>query len=100
MEAEYIVIGINYIMKQIPPSLNALSVGKSIVSKGKFAWNIGVIMDQTLSIEQQINNICYLCCLSIRNISHKTIFNRREETLNQLLFEYITSKLDYHNALL
>ena len=68
-KTEYMVIGSNYMMKQIPPCLNSISIGDSVISKATSARNIGVIMDETLSMEQQVNNICRSCYLSIKNIS-------------------------------
>ncbi len=63
------------------------------------ARNIGVIMDSTLSMEEQVSSVCRACYLGIRDIS--TI--RRyltEEATTHLIMAFVTSKLDCNNALL
>ena len=98
-KTEYMVMGSNHMMKHIPPCLNSISIGNSIISKATSARNIGVIMDETLSMEHQVNNICRSCYLSIRNISRIRPY-LTEETTKQLVIAYVISKLDYNNALL
>ena len=55
-KTEYIVIGSNYMIQQIPLCLNSINIGHSTISKATSARDIGVIMDEELSMEQQVNN--------------------------------------------
>ena len=78
-KTEYMLIGSNYMIRQIQPCLNSISIGSSIVSKATSVQNIGVIMDQTLSMEQQVNNIIFMSFMLLKHQEHqpnKTIFDR------------------------
>ena len=61
--------------------------------------NLGLILDNTLGMEKQVNSICKSCYYQIRNIGliRKYI---NDETCKTLVQALIISRLDYGNALL
>ena len=61
--------------------------------------NLGLILDNTLGMEKQVNSICKSCYYLIRNIGliHKYI---NDETCKTLVQALIISRPDYGNALL
>jgi len=61
--------------------------------------NIGVIFDSALSMKQQISSICKVAHFHLRNIGSIRKFITRE-ACEQLIHAFITSRLDYGNALL
>ena len=61
--------------------------------------NLGVTLDQTLSFQQHISNVCHTCYLEVRTIS--TIHHYlSEDATKTLICMFVLSKLDYCNALL
>ena len=61
--------------------------------------NLGVTLDQALSFQQLISNVCRTCYLELRRIS--TIrHNLSENAIKTLICAFILSRLDYCNALL
>ena len=61
--------------------------------------NLGVTLDQTLSFQQHILNVCRTCYLELRTIS--TIRHYlSEEATKTLICAFVLSRLDYYNALL
>ena len=61
--------------------------------------NLGLILDNTLGMEKQVNSICKSFYYGIRNtgLIHKYI---NDETYKTLVQSLIISRLDYGNALL
>jgi len=61
--------------------------------------NLGLILDNTLGMEKQVNSICKSCYYQIRNIGliRKYI---NDETCKTLVQALIISRLNYSNALL
>ena len=61
--------------------------------------NIGVIFDSSLSMKQQISSICKVAHFHLRNIGCIRKFIT-QEACEKLIHAFITSRLDYGNALL
>ena len=61
--------------------------------------NLGVTVDQTLSFQQHISNVCRTCYLELRRISTIRHYPS-EDTTKTLIFGFVLSRLDYCNALL
>ena len=98
-KTEYMVIASKNMIKQIPESVKSICIGNDNIPVTSSARNIGVMMDPTLSMELQINSICRSCYQSIRDISRIRQYLSVEST-KQLITAYVTSKLDFNNALL
>ena len=61
--------------------------------------NLGVTLDQTLSFQQHISDVCRTCYLELRRIS--TIRHYlSEDATKTLICVFVLSRLDYCNALL
>ena len=61
--------------------------------------NLGVTLDNTLSFEQHVNNICRICYYEIRRIaSIRHILS--DDATKILLCAFVLSRLDYCNSLL
>ena len=61
--------------------------------------NLGVTLDNTLSYEQHVNNVCRLCSYEIRRIASIRHILSVDAT-KTLLCAFVLSRLDYCNALL
>ena len=69
------------------------------ISSTSKAKNLGVILDSALTMEPKINEICKKACWEIRNIGRlREMIDPRNCAI--LVQAYVTSKLDYCNALL
>ena len=82
-----------------PPPLDSILIGADTIEASKSAKNIGVWLDNVLSMDVQINNICKTAFFHLRNIAkiRKFLSYRQCEVL---IHAFISSKLDYCNALL
>ena len=82
-----------------PPLLDSIVIGADIIEASKSAKNIGVWLDNVLSMDVQINNICKTAFFHLRNIAkiRKFLSYRQCEVL---IHAFISSKLDYCKALL
>ena len=76
-----------------------IKVGSSYINSSMSVRNLGLILDNTLGMEKQVNSICKSCYYQIRNIGliRKYI---NDETCKTLVQALIISRLDYGNALL
>ena len=57
------------------------------------AWNIGVIVDSELSVEQKVIHVCRMCCVGLREIS-KIRPHWTDEATKTLVVALVLSKLD------
>jgi hypothetical protein len=77
----------------------SIDIGSSEIDVTESARNLGVIFDASLSLDKHVNNVCRGAFLEIRKISRirKYLNDKATETL---VHSFVTSKLDYCNALL
>ena len=61
--------------------------------------NLGVVLDKSLSFEQQVSAICRMCYLELRRISSIRHLLSVEAT-KTLICSFVLSRLDYCNSLL
>ena len=80
----------------LPSSINLID---SSITVSPSARNLGVTLDQTLSFQLHITNICCTCFLELRRISSIRHF-LTEDTTKTLVCAFVLSRLDYCNALL
>ena len=84
---------------QIPLSLNAFLVCETNIERTNSVKDLGVILDQNLNAEQQVNAICAACYYHLSNIS--AIRNSLgKAAAEKLLHAFISSKMDFCNSLL
>lgn len=77
----------------------SLSIGNDLIQPSPTAIrNLGVLMDSNLSMDSAISQICKSCYIHIHNLNRvKKYLDYR--SLEKLIHCFITSKLDYCNAL-
>ena len=84
-------------MPQITPS-SSLSVNNETISFSSRVRNLGVILDNTLSMNAAISKTKQACYLQLRRISRIRPFIS-ENAAKQLVLSFVVSKLDYCNSL-
>ena len=76
-----------------------ISVGNSRIAPSISARNLGVIFDNHMSLDKQINNICKSAFFHLRNIG--SIRNMlTDDACSQLIHSLVTVRIDYCNSLL
>ena len=75
-----------------------LAIGRCQVSPAVLARNIGVIFDETMSMDKQIRQVCKTAFHQLHNIRSIRKFLDRD-ALQTLVHALVTSKLDYFNSL-
>jgi len=81
------------------PQLDNLLVGDEYVTPSRSARNIGVVFDDTMSMESQIMAICKSCFYHIKCISRIRRYLSFEDT-KKLVHAFIISRIDHCNSLL
>jgi hypothetical protein len=79
--------------------IKSIVVGDSVVDTVVQAKDLGVIIDQNLSMIPHVNNICRSASLAIRNIGRIRKYLDRNCT-EKLVHAFVSSKLDTCNSLL
>ncbi len=77
---------------------NSLTVGGTEVTAVPRAKNLGVVIDQALSMDHHIKMLCHSALAQLRNIADVRHYLTRE-TAEMLVHAFITTRLDYCNAL-
>ena len=77
----------------------SLSIGGHQINPSSTARNIGVIMDSHASMEAHVTSICKTSYVHIYNLNKIKKYVDRE-SLEHLVHAFITTKVDYCNALL
>jgi hypothetical protein len=96
-KTEFIIIGGNQQLSKIHQ--NDLTVGNSIVKPVSHVRNLGVMFDQHLSMKHHITNVCKKGFYQIYRLRQiRCYFDRN--TVERLVHSFITSHIDYANALL
>ena len=95
-KTEILCIGSKHMMSNA--GVSSLAVGESNVQVTTSARNIGVIMDDRLSMADHINATCKSAYLNLRNIACARRY-LTEDTTSTLVHSLVTSKLDCLNAL-
>ena len=76
-----------------------VTVGESCVVPKTHVKDLGVVIDQHLSMQHHINRIVSAASLKIREISFQRRFLKKD-ALNTIVHAWVTSKVDYCNSLL
>ena len=74
-------------------------IDETIIKPNSSARNIGIVFDSTLSMNQQVNNMCKVAHFHLRNLGAVRKFIS-QEACAKLVHAFITSRLDYGNSLL
>ena len=76
-----------------------LEIGDSSISTSQSARNLGVVMDNVMSMDKQVNAICKSAHHQLRSIGAMRKYLTVDVT-RQLIHAFVTSRLDYCNSLL
>ena len=76
-----------------------VKIGDSIITPSDKVKNLGVIFDKTLSMDNQVKSMCKSGFLHVKNLWRIRKFLDAEHA-NVAAHAFVTSKLDYGNALL
>ena len=96
-KTEFIVYASKERAKHLPP--RTLRVGESNIPQSLCVKNVGVFMDQTLSLERQVNQICRAAYAQLKGLSKVKHFIDRK-SLETILHALVTTRIDYCNSLL
>jgi hypothetical protein len=96
-KTEVIYIGSKASLKQ--KTHMSLTIGNELVQPSISARNIGVIMDESMSLQPHINNLCKSAWLHLRQIGMIRKHLDQAST-ERIIHAFVTSKLDYQNGLL
>ena len=77
----------------------SIHIGSEIVETSNSARNLGVIMDSLFYMEDHVTSVCRSCYFHLRNIGSIRQY-LDPDTAAQIIHSFITSRLDYCNALL
>ena len=96
-KTEFLVLTSSF-LKQHFNDLN-ISVGNSRIASSISARNLGVIFDNHMSLDKQINSIYKSAFFHLRNIGSITnMFT--DDACSQLIHSLVTVRIDYCNSLL
>jgi len=96
-KTEFITICAPQYRKHI--SVDTLSMGDITVPAVTGVMNLGVLMNQALSTDRHIQRLCHIALSQLRNIADvRHCLSRR--AVESLVHAFVTSRLDYCNALL
>jgi hypothetical protein len=96
-KTEVIYIGSKYSLKKEPQM--PLKIGNELIEPTAVARNVGAMMDECMSMQTQISQLCKSAWLQLRQIG--LIRKHLDETSTErIIHAFVTSKLDYQNGLL
>jgi hypothetical protein len=85
--------------KQSVHQSQTMNIGNAAVEVTQSARNLGVIFYSSLDMDKHVNNVCKRAFFEIRNISRIRKYLNDKAAVT-LVHSFVTSKLDYCNALL
>ena len=97
-KTEFLVLGNAQICNKID-GLSSFAIGDVSVDAVPSAKNIGAILDNELTMVDQVNNICRSCYIQMRYISCIRPYLTQDATAT-IVHSLVTSRLDYLNSLL
>ena len=74
-------------------------VGDSIIQQSSKVWDLGVIFDQFLSLDNYISSVCRSTHFHLRNIGRIRHLSSHHATA-QFIHALISTRLDYYNSVL
>ncbi len=96
-KTEFILIGSKHNLNKI--SIPFMNIGDSTVAPVSQVRNLGIIMDNTMTLVSHISSVVKAASFQLRNLGKIRKFLTPEAT-EQLVHAFITSRLDMGNALL
>ena len=96
-KTELILIGSKQQLSKLQPI--SISVGNSTINNSSVAKNLGCWFDANLNMSKHITNVCNSAFFYRHNITSIKKY-LREDSLQTLVYAFITNRLDYCNCLL
>lgn len=96
-KSEVLLISSKQISKKV--TCPSISIGGHLVHPSDVVKSVGVLLDKHASMEQHVTSVCKSSHYHLYNIGRIRKYLSKEST-EQLIHAFITSKLDYCNALL
>ena len=91
------LIGTRQQLNKLNPSV--LHVGDDTIDPSVTVRNLGTILDNSISMDAHINQVCKAAFYHIHNIRRVSKYFS-QECLKTLIHAFVTSRLDYCNSLL
>ena len=96
-KTEFLIIGSKHQLNKI--TIDSIKIGDSEIKPVAGVKNLGVLIDNNLSMENHITKTCSIAFYHIYNVKHIRKYLNRNLT-EKIVHALITSKLDYCNSLL
>ena len=96
-KTELLIIGTRQQLTKL--NIDSIKVGDVTVQKVAHARNLGVIIDENLTMSRHVNQICKIGYYHLKNIS-AIRKNLDKKDTEKIIHAFISSTLDYGNALL
>ena len=98
-KTELIAIGTKSMINQVTPNLTPVSVSGYDIPFSQSARNLGVFIDETLSMDVHIKYLCHILFCQLRRLGKICPF-LSTDAANKLAVSFILTRLDYCNSLL
>ena len=98
-KTELIAIGTKSMINQVTPNLTPVSISGYDIPFSQSARNLGVFIDETLSMDVHIKYLCRIIFCQLRRLSKIHPF-LSTDAANKLAVSFILTRLDYCNSLL
>ena len=96
-KTEFLIIAQQHLAKNFKST--TINIGNSVINQSTQAKNLGVILDQYLTMDSHVSDVCRKCFYHLRNISAIRKY-LSQDAIAQLIHSLVTSRLDYCNAAL
>ena len=80
------------------PGVDHVIIGNSAITFSNKANNLGVFIDNDLSMESQLNHVCKLSYLELRRLAHLRPYLNMD-AMKKLVSAFVLPRLDYCNSL-
>ena len=98
-KTELIAIGTKSMINQVTPNLTPVSISGYDIPFSQSARNLGVFIDETLSMDVHIEYLCRILFCQLRRLGKIRPF-LSTDAANKLAVSFILTRLDYCNSLL
>ena len=98
-KTELIAIGTKSMINQVTPNLTPVSISGYDIPFSQSARNLGVFIDETLSMDVHIKYLCRILFCQLRRLGKIRPF-LSTDAANKLAVSFILTRLDYCNSLL
>ena len=98
-KTELIAIGTKPKISQVTLSLTPVSISGHNIPFSQSVWNLGVFIDEILSMDVHINYLCHILFCQLLRLGKISPFHSTDAA-NKLTVSFILTRLDFCNSLL